>query len=93
MNLNGNDIRLGENLQTQFSRNNTDDAHYYEVSKTANTTYNNYSPMHQRSEEEYQVEYDPEILADLQKLKGGNWFCLKCDMLYSSIKTMWKILS
>ncbi len=31
--------------------------------------------MHQRSEEEYQVEYDPEILADLQKLKGVNWSC------------------
>ncbi len=31
------------------------------------------------SEEEYQVDYDPEILADLQKLKGSNWLILSLN--------------
>jgi hypothetical protein len=51
---------LGQNLQTQFSRANEEQQ------------YNVVSPSKELSEEEYQVDYDPEILADLQKLKGAN---------------------
>lgn len=48
-----NDFKLGDNLQTQFSRNNTDDAQYFEATKNTvnNTSYANYSPMQQKSEE------------------------------------------
>jgi hypothetical protein len=52
---------LGQNLQTQFSRANEEQQQY-----------NGVSPSKELSEEEYQVDYDPEILADLQKLKGAN---------------------